>query len=532
MDPAALRVLIALEIRKLILPSGIPNTLDELKKAVKGAYNITEDFSLQYKDSDFNDFFTLTSTDQIQHKDTIKVVFPAPIILTLFAENEENITASTSFSADEVSSISSTACSVDDAVPCESTSYGETVILSPQTTPERMPWPQEFPIPSFSPEIEILVKKAMEDYNRHGSLLNVQIVKKDVMDHLVKAIYMYTSYPSGKQIEGVAEALIRKYPCLKEPGSFTGFQGWQMSLKYKMADYRRRLSKFGFPEVLCNTFKKKNPEDRKSAKSVKKPRKAEVNYLPQYPPGENQDSLEQERVLLLTEVKKKNNTIVVKDKMSRTFALRRHEVIELCPSVAEIKDRWPALFDVLQINEEFRRITTLHLESIFMKMLDLYTPKLLAIFTSRGGALGWNLKQKMDALLMNPERNIDMTRDIVLRCLICYLGEKEDNLIQEYNCDNGDVQQDILEHIMKIAICKGDHQEDISIILEGVQVMTGLGNMARACAVLLGLTYALNLTYPKKLKNTFEAFQKLLLELDVCKLSGKLLSLKNKLLMT
>lgn len=140
--------------------------------------------------------------------------------------------------------------------------------------------------------------------------------------------------------------------------------------------------------------------------------------------------MEQERVLLLTEVKKKNNTIVVRDKMSRTFALRRHEVFELCPSVAEIKDRWPGLFEVLQvklfsvlslnaitdnnvvippqylpvlffqINEEFRRITTLHLESIFMKMLDLYTPKLFAIFTSRGGALGWNLKQKMDALLM------------------------------------------------------------------------------------------------------------------------------------
>ncbi|KAI7790556.1 hypothetical protein IRJ41_005488 [Triplophysa rosa] len=308
MDPAALRVLIALEIRKLILPSGITNTLDELKKAVKGAYNITEDFSLQYKDSDFNDFFTLTSTDQIQHKDTIKVVFPAPIVLTLFAENEENFTASTSFSADELSSFSSTACSVDDAVPHESTSYVETVILSLQSTPERMPWPQEFPIPSFSPEVEILVKKAMEDYNRHGSLLNVQIVKKD-------------------------------------------------------------------------------------------------------------------------------------------------------------------------INEEFRRITTLHLESTFMKMLDLYTPKLLAIFTSRGGALGWNLKQKMDALLLNPERNIDMTRAIVLRCLICYLGEKEDNLIQEYNCDNGDVQQDVLQHIMKIAICKGDHQEDISINLEGWDIQSLLGSI-------------------------------------------------------
>lgn len=128
MDPAALRVLIGQEIRKLILPSGIPNTLDELRKAVKEEFDITDDFSLQYKDSDFNDFFTLTSTDQIQHKDTIKVVFPSPIVLTLFAESEGNLNTSTSLSADEESSISSTACPVDDAVPRESTSSssGET----------------------------------------------------------------------------------------------------------------------------------------------------------------------------------------------------------------------------------------------------------------------------------------------------------------------------------------------------------------------------------------------------------------------
>lgn len=43
----------------------------------------------------------------------------------------------------------------------------------------------------------------------------------------------------GIQIASVAEALIRKYSCLKEPGYFTGYYGWQMSLKYKMADYRR-----------------------------------------------------------------------------------------------------------------------------------------------------------------------------------------------------------------------------------------------------------------------------------------------------
>ncbi|RXN05379.1 gamma-aminobutyric acid type B receptor subunit 2 [Labeo rohita] len=117
--------------------------------------------------------------------------------------------------------------------------------------------------------------------------------------------------------------------------------------------------------------------------------------------------------------------------MSKTFALRRHEVVELCPTVAEFKDRWPALFDILQINEEFRRITTLHLEPTFIKMLDYYTPKLFTIFSCKGGALGQILKKKMGAIQQTSHQNIEETRDVVLRCLVNYLGEKEEDLIQE-----------------------------------------------------------------------------------------------------
>jgi len=64
-------------------------------------------------------------------------------------------------------------------------------------------------------------------------------------------------------------------------------------------------------------------------------------------------------------------------------------------------------------------------------------------------------------------------------------------------CDN----RDILQHIMKIAICKRDSQEYFSIILEGWQVMAGLENLTRACAALIGLKYAVNHTYPKELRH-------------------------------
>ncbi|KAK0151061.1 hypothetical protein N1851_007807 [Merluccius polli] len=97
--------------------------------------------------------------------------------------------------------------------------------------------------------------------------------------------------------------------------------------------------------------------------------------------------------------------------------------------------------------------------------------------------------------------------------------------------DGRDDLEDITEQIVKIYVKKGatdrDSPEDVGIIIEGVQVMTGLGNVARASSILLGLIYAPNLSYPKGLRFTFETFQKLFLELDGSKLSSK--SLKNKL---
>lgn len=74
-----------------------------------------------------------------------------------------------------------------------------------------------------------------------------------------------------------------------------------------------------------------------------------MNYLPPYPVGVDKQSLEKEREELAAEFKKKNCE-TVNDKMSKTFPLRRHEIINLCPSVETLKDRWPALFLCSQVS--------------------------------------------------------------------------------------------------------------------------------------------------------------------------------------
>ena len=74
-----------------------------------------------------------------------------------------------------------------------------------------------------------------------------------------------------------------------------------------------------------------------------------------------------------------------------------------------------------------------------------------------------------------------------------------------------------------------DGLADTGIIIEGVEVLHDLGNVANALAILFGLMYSLDLSYPTNQKYTFEVLQKLVMELDGNKLSKKTQVLKNKL---
>lgn len=68
------------------------------------------------------------------------------------------------------------------------------------------------------------------------------------------------AYPTGLQISAVAEALINRHPCLKEPGtSFSGLYGWQQRLKYKMANYRSKMRRRDVPcpELDINSLRRK-----------------------------------------------------------------------------------------------------------------------------------------------------------------------------------------------------------------------------------------------------------------------------------
>ncbi|XP_034545634.1 uncharacterized protein LOC117817198 [Notolabrus celidotus] len=306
--------------------------------------------------------------------------------------------------------------------------------------------------------------------------------------------------------------------------------GWQQRLKYKMANYRSKMRRreVPCPELDINSLKRKSPGEKNPAKNCKRPKRAEVNYLPPHPSGESTDSLEMERQELLKEVKKTNNAKVIREKMAKAFSYRRHEVVVQSPTAGDFKERWPALFCEAEIKEEFRRITTVSLEQSFMHKLDHYTPKLTDLMKAKGGVIGKRLRPFLDKLSQN--QSIDMRRDAVIRGLIMYLGEKEEELFEDCLEDS---RSDAAQHIVKVLVVHGTDREepvDVSILLDGKEILSGCSNTAKACTLLMGFIYALNLAYPPTLRYTFEVFQKLFLELDGMKLSPKVHALKLKLL--
>lgn len=97
--------------------------------------------------------------------------------------------------------------------------------------------------------------------------------------------------------------------------------------------------------------------------------------------------------------------------------------------------------------------------------------------------------------------------------------------------DVGDAPVALLTAISENAVSPVHyHPVKISVILEG-EIVVSLHQLADAFLVMFGLTYALHLSYPKGLTNTFEFTQKILLGLDNCKLSPRLQTLKNDLMM-
>lgn len=145
-------------------------------------------------------------------------------------------------------------------------------------------WPEKFPVPSFTYEVEYVLSEGNAVYEREAKPLKLtKDQKHNILEAMAIEMYKYTSYPSGKQFGLAAEALVKKHPCLKEKTG-TGYDAWKNSLRFKMGNYRTKLSRAGLKEVSVNAGKRSrlHPTAPPPHSQIKRPRRGEVNYLPNW----------------------------------------------------------------------------------------------------------------------------------------------------------------------------------------------------------------------------------------------------------
>ncbi|XP_038555960.1 uncharacterized protein LOC119889155 [Micropterus salmoides] len=184
-----------------------------------------------------------------------------------------------------------------------------------------------------------------------------------------------SAYPERHHYENEAKALVEKHPSLKEPGSEMGWYSWFHSLKFKLGNYRQKLSAAGCPEVVV---KKRR---RFEGESVKKSKKGEVNYCPDPPEGQSPENMEEKRNMMEAEMLKRDpDPQLVEDLMVATFSQRRKEIIGDQPLITEVISRWPALLHERQIRTEFKRMVTKDLLEYFLDRRDGLVPRLLEVY--------------------------------------------------------------------------------------------------------------------------------------------------------
>ena len=208
-------------------------------------------------------------------------------------------------------------------------------------------WPPgPFPVPTFAFDVELKLdgNAEYEKNNTHHKL--TRDLKHHILDKLASIVYGFKAYPSDKEIEMVAEALVAKHPCLKKAGSETGWNGWKYSIKFKMGNYRNNMRWAGCQEVTVNSGKRSstNPENEPSHSNIKRPKQAEVNFLPNFAQRKGPSSLEQLRQTIVEEVKKtEKNLPLIRKMLETTFPLRRETIVLFSTPANELMDLGPAL---------------------------------------------------------------------------------------------------------------------------------------------------------------------------------------------
>uniref|UniRef100_A0A1B6L1X9 PB1 domain-containing protein n=1 Tax=Graphocephala atropunctata TaxID=36148 RepID=A0A1B6L1X9_9HEMI len=439
-------------------------SIEHLKEKIKTEFGLEENqhFVIKIFDSEFNDYCDIENDIEIIPFSKIKV--------ETINVDVENVTLTPSQHNSNQNHNES---------PLRNTAWNPTLI---KILPE-----------DFSSQARTQLLEAMRVYNEKGKLFEAPFaVKKECKTVLATILLKCTYYPTTEQYDAVCRALIRDFPCLREPiGS--GFSGWKCAVRYKIEDERRK-EKSSITEIKNNSGKRSRNNPHKPAPNlnVKKPKKGEVNYAPNL---ENS----KDEALKLKEVMLRNGDIEnLESSLDKTFPLRREE-INKNPPLASIKTSWPKLFHPDQLILEVKRITNVSIDTALAENLPPIILMLNQIIDK---------EPKLHA--KNSNNNDDVGREDILEEDVSYkvLLQLPKYFKEQWSfySEEREEGQPGLQGQTKVGIIL-KNSGIYAIEGESTTLVTDIVTAKEAVQCLIAVYYVCNLDYPKKGKNSLSFLQ-------------------------
>lgn len=181
-----LRVYVATDVAMKLTLNERPKSVEELKSIMQEKFKsrLDGDFSLQYEDPDFDgELSVLVDTEELPEKGTLKVI-----------RSESDNTSTESSDTD--------------------------ILPHVPLTQRQKSWPDSFPVPSFSYEVEYVLEEGNSAFEMSENTLKLtRSQKHNILENMAETMHSFKPYPNDREVGKAAEALVTAHPCLRELGS-------------------------------------------------------------------------------------------------------------------------------------------------------------------------------------------------------------------------------------------------------------------------------------------------------------------------
>ncbi|KAM9156231.1 sterile alpha motif domain-containing protein 3 isoform 1-T2 [Pangshura tecta] len=362
---------------------------------------------------------------------------------------------------------------------------------------ETVQWTNSYVLPEFPYDVQcILAERKCPDHSMRIRI--IEFLQADMTKYLEGSLY-----PNSQQYNVVVNALLQAYPFLDEDGN--GFLLWKRALKDRFKYVRRPIE--DDEQVIRNKCKfghrrgqtKKSAENRCDEIQMVQI-KEEIVYL------EGHDTEMDEHIIWFKQeyMKTERNWEEVNKRMNKTLEMRR-KLISNKASLKEILRLFPFLRCPYELFREFQLLTHMDIYKKTVEILEIYSENILTLYSVRNNPINVMLREN---LKQHTEEDILKYMKMTATCLLLPDVFGDDPSL--FVAVNEEVK--VLTPVLEVKNPFSVNTCEFALYIEK-EKLTQLDDCTMALAALVAAFHVFGIQCPKRIQNTFNFLESLILKM-------------------